>query len=367
MDRTTRHLTAIEQAVDRLFRLGAWAACCTLLACVTVLAGCQPFDHYDKRLYGPSTPGLEPPRELAKVSMPIYRIEPPDIVQIEVAKLVPLPPYHIDVFDLLQISVIGTLPEQPINGLFLVDSEGRVELGPGYRRVRVAGLTVDQASQTIEAHLREFLRTPEVSVQLARPSNLQQVSGQYLVAADGTINLRQYGLVPLAGRTVFEARAAVEQQLSQFFQSPKVSLDVVAYNSKVYYIVTQGAAIGDNVVRVPITGNETVLDAICQVHGLSQVSSKRVWISRPAPFGFHCEQVLPVDWDAITQGASVATNYQVLPGDRVFIASDNAVTLTAWINKTVAPVERVAGFLSLGFSTIQLSHNLNTTTNGGIP
>ena len=44
--------------------------------------------------------------------------------------------------------------------------------------------------------------------------------------------------------------------------------------------------------------------------------------------------------------------HQVLPGNRVFIASDNAVTLTAWINKTVAPVERVAGFLSLGFSTI---------------
>ena len=169
MDRTTRHLTAIEQAVDRLFRLRHWAACCTLLACVTVLAGCQPFDHYDKRLYGPSTPGIEPPRELAKVSMPIYRIEPPDIVQIEVAKLVPLPPYHINVFDLLQISVIGTLPEQPINGLFLVDSEGRVELGPGSRGVRVAGLTVDKASQTIEAHLREFLRTPEVSVQLPGP------------------------------------------------------------------------------------------------------------------------------------------------------------------------------------------------------
>ena len=190
-------------------------------------------------------------------------------------KLVPLPPYHIEVFDLLHISVLGTLPEQPINGLFLVDGEGRIELGPGYHLVRVVGLTIDQASQAIEAHLRESLRTPEVSVQLARPSNLQQVSGQYLVAADGTVNLRQYGSVPMAGKTVFEARLAVEQQLSQFFETPKVSLDVVAYNSKVYYIVTQGAAVGDSAVRVPITGNETVLDALCQVHGLSQVSSKR--------------------------------------------------------------------------------------------
>ncbi len=347
---------------SRFFPQGRSAICPALVLCVVALAGCQPFDHYDTSLYGPSPRAIEPPRELAKIAMPAYRIEPPDIVQIEVPKLVPLPPYHIETFDLLQISVLGALAEQPINGIFLVDSEGRVDLGPGYGLVRVAGMSVDQASRAIDTHLRQLLRIPEVSVQLARPSNIQQVTGQYLVASDGTINLRQYGSVSLVGKTLFEARLAVEQQLSQFFDTPKVSLDVVAYNSKVYYIVTQGAGLGDNVVRVPITGNETVLDAVSQVRGLSQVSSKRVWIARPAPYGFHCEQVLPVEWDAIVQGASVATNYQVMPGDRVFIASDDAITFTNWLNKILSPVERVAGFTTLQASTIRNVRFINSNT-----
>ena len=57
--------------------------------------------------------------------------------------------------------------------------------------------------------------------------------------------------------------------------NPEISLDVFAYNSKVYYIVTQGAGQGDAVYRFPITGNETVLDAISQINGLNFNSSKK--------------------------------------------------------------------------------------------
>jgi len=40
---------------------------------------------------------------------PAYRVEPPDILQIEMLKMVPLPPYRIEVYDVLQIRVAGTL------------------------------------------------------------------------------------------------------------------------------------------------------------------------------------------------------------------------------------------------------------------
>ena len=103
---------------------------------------------------------------------------------------------------------------------------------------------------------------------------------------------------------------------------------MVAYNSKVYYVITQGAGLGDSVRRLPVTGNETVLDAISQINGLSQVSSKKIWIARPAPHNFGCQQILPIEWDAITQGAQTATNYQILPGDRLFVAEDELVTFT---------------------------------------
>jgi polysaccharide export outer membrane protein len=139
----------------------------------------------------------------------------------------------------------------------------------------------------------------------------------------------------------------------------------VAYNSKVYYIVTEGAGMGDNIVRVPVTGNETVLDALSQIRGLSQLSSKKIWIARPAPYEFQCEQILPVDYEAITRGASVATNYQVLPGDRVFIAEDRNTALANFISKVISPFERIAGFAGLTTSTIRSFNNINSTYGAG--
>ncbi len=131
-----------------------------------------------------------------------------------------------------------------------------------------------------------------------------------------------------------------------------MSVDIFGYNSKVYYIITQGAGLGDGVVRFPITGNETVLDAIAQINGLDTVSSKKIWIARPAPKGSGCDHILPVDWYGITQRADTATNYQLYPGDRLFVAEDKLVAFDTFISKVTAPFERIFGFTLLGSSTM---------------
>ena len=160
-----------------------------------------------------------------------------------------------------------------------------MNLGPAYGTVRVIGMTIEEAQRAIKAKLMNILREPEVSVQLARASGMQPITGPYLVGPDGTVNLRQYGAVYVAGKTLTEAKLALEQQLSACVDSPEVSVDIASYNSKVYYIITEGGGQGDNVVRLPVTGNETVLDAISQIQGLSQLSSKSIWIARPSPAG----------------------------------------------------------------------------------
>jgi hypothetical protein len=118
-------------------------------------------------------------------------------------------------------------------------------------------------------------------------------------------------------------------------------------------VVTEGAGFGDNIARFPVTGNETVLDAVSQINGLSRLSSKDIWIARPAPSGVGCDQILPVDIEAIMKGGSTATNYQVLPGDRVFIAQDQWIAADSIIGKITAPFERIFGFTLLGTSVVQ--------------
>lgn len=317
------------------------------------MSGCHAVDYYDSSLQQPVPPQMTPPREKNMISLPAYRIEPPDILMVEMLKMVPLPPYRIDIFDVLQIRVLGTLLDQPIDGFFLVEGEGIVTLGPAYGRVRVAGMTVEQASETISVKLREMLSKPEVSVQLARTAGTPPVTGEYMVGPDGTINLRQYGTLHVSGKTVTEIRLDLQKRLKQFFDSPEVSIEVRQFNSKVFYVITEGAGLGDNVRRIPVTGNDTVLDAISAVDGLSQVSSAEIWVARPAPGGFGCEQILPVDYDAIARGGSSATNYQLMPGDRVFIAEDNLIATNTLISKVTAPLERLLGITSLGTSSIR--------------
>lgn len=341
---------------------------CVLAVLALGIAGCHAVDYYDSSLQQPVPPPMEPPRELAKMSLPSYCVEPPDILQIEMLKLVPLPPYRIDIYDVLQIRVLGTILDQPIDGFFLVEGEGIVSLGPAYGSVRVAGMTIDQAKEAIGVKLQEVLNKPDVSVQLAKTAGTQPITGQYLIAPDGTINLRQYGLLPVAGKTVTEIRIDLQKHLSKYFDSPEASVDVIAYNSKVFYVITEGAGLGDNVRRVPITGNETVLDALSMVNGLSQVSSTQIWIARPAPGGFGCEQILPVDYESITKGGSAATNYQVMPGDRVFIAEDNVSTFNTWLTKMTQPIERLLGVTSLGTSAARgmqtMGRGYNQTRSG---
>ena len=97
-----------------------------------------------------------------------------------------------------------------------------------------------------------------------------------------------------------------------------MTLDVVGFNSKVFYVIHDTDRKTQEVVRLPIVGGETVLDALSQVKGLS-ATGKHIWIARPVPDRVGVRQVLPVDWEAITEGGATNTNYQLFPGDRIYV------------------------------------------------
>ncbi len=305
------------------------------------------------------------PRELAKYSLPAYVIEPPDILLIDAVRVVPLPPYHIEPLDALLIQVTPALEREPINGIYSIEPEGTINLGLSYGSVRVAGMTVEEAKAAIEKHLATILKKPQVLVALAQSRAQQQIRGEHLVRPDGTVGLGVYGSVYVAGKTIEEAKSEIEAYLSQFLQQPEISLDVYAYNSKVYYIVIDGGGYGEQVYRLPITGNETVLDALAQINGLPAVSSPfHVWVARPAP---HCgEQVLPVDLPAVVKCGSTASNYQIFPGDRIFVKADCLIATDNWLAKAISPIERLFGVTLLGSTTVRSfrTNNGNGTGNG---
>jgi protein involved in polysaccharide export with SLBB domain len=265
--------------------------------------------------------------------------------------------------DVVGIQAADTLPNQPITGMYTVAPEGTVNLGYSYGMLSLAGLTVDDAQVAIARHLGRMLQNPQVAVSLIQFRGLQQTRGEHLVRPDGTISLGSYGGVYVTGLTIEQAKYVIERHLSHWLLNPEISLDIFAYNSKVYYVITDGAGYGEQVFRFPSTGNETVLDAISQIYGLPAVASKKkIWIARPAPCDHPCDQVLPVDWQAITEGGSTCTNYQVFPGDRIYVKADGLIRADNLFAKVIAPVERLFGITLLGTATWNGIRNQNGAT-----
>jgi polysaccharide export outer membrane protein len=184
------------------------------------------------------------------------------------------------------------------------------------------------------------------------------ISGQHLVTPDGTVRLDVFGAVYVAGMTLEQARVAIASAISasrhvtKAIEPKDVSVDVLAYNSKVYYVITDGGGYGEQVYKFPVTGNETVLDAISNINGLPSVSSKKhIWVARRVPGHGSRDNILPVDWIGLTQGGGTATNYQVLPGDRVYVQSDKLIRIDSGLAKFLSPIERVLGTTLLGSTT----------------
>lgn len=189
------------------------------------------------------------------------------------------------------------------------------------------------------------------------------IEGPHLVRPDGTIGLGTYGAVFVAGMTIDDAKNAIIQTILRRQAGEKskfefkdywegIRVDVAAYNSKFYYVIADGGGYGETVIRLPCTGNETVLDAISQIQGLPAVASKkRIWVARATP---HDQQpmILPVDWCSIVQGGRGVTNYQVFPGDRIYVNSDCRIRIDSHLAKILSPIERLFGITLLGATTV---------------
>jgi polysaccharide biosynthesis/export protein len=299
-------------------------------------------------------PQLPIPRELQMTTLPTYVIEPPDILLITTMRVVPKPPYRIQTLDALLIQVSGTLPGEDIRGVYGVSPDGTVNLGLSYGVVNVVGMTIPEAEKAITAQLKGTLKNYQVLVSLSQARGMQQIQGDHLVRMDGTIGLGVYGSVYVAGLTLEQARTTIEQHLSKYMLEPEISIDIYSYNSKYYYIISDRAGYGATVIRLPITGKDTVLDAISMIYGLQFMSSqKHIWVARPNGQDPRKEQIFPVDWVALSKGGSPETNYQLMPGDRLFIQSNPLIALNNKMSIFFAPFERIFGITLLGSSTVQ--------------
>jgi polysaccharide export outer membrane protein len=147
-----------------------------------------------------------------------------------------------------------------------------------------------------------------------------RLPGDQPVLPDGTINLGRYGRVMVAGKTVDEIQVMVRDAVKAHPEGKAVgaiSVRLMTRVSKVYYVLGEVTAPG----AFPLAGRETVLDGILAAGGLTDRASRsHIILSRPS-LPDSCRTVLPICYREIVQLGDTTTNYQLAPGDRIFVAS----------------------------------------------
>jgi len=241
-------------------------------------------------------------REFTKVSMPDYVIEPPDIIVVE---------------------VLEALPGRPITGERLVKPDGKISLG-FYGEVYVAGLTSTEIKEKVVLHLRTYLQDEVLGL-----TKIDTETGKYVE-------------VPPA-------------------DTSRVFVDITSFNSKVYYVQGDVGVPG----RLPITGNETVLDAINYAGGLIPTASTvNIRLVRPAPPGASKPTLLPVNLAAIVNEGDSTTNYQIMPGDRLMVYRDPIVRTTVFLDRLAAPFNSVLNSILQYSFTARSVKAINAPING---
>ncbi len=89
----------------------------------------------------------------------------------------------------------------------------------------------------------------------------------YLVEFDGMVKLPTIGRIDLSGKTIREAEAFLEEQYTDFYQSPFVLLEVS--NRKVFIFYNSGTIA--RTVKIP-PENLTLIEAISNSGGLTEIS-----------------------------------------------------------------------------------------------
>ena len=344
----------------RRWACAALAAACGCQGALRTAAVCDPQPHENRQFLAPE-----------------YICQPPDVLAIDIEPAATAGK-TLRAGDEVFV-VAGGEEVKPLEDATLVGPDGTLTLPPFELRlvksesktlppIPVAGLTTLAARSKILGAMKTAAIGTRAYVQVNSRAS-PALSGLYLVRPDGRIKVGRYGVYAAAGLSPEQIEKNIRERLKVEFGMAdlRVSVDVQAYNSSVYYVIADGGGLGDQMQVLPKTGRDRVLDVIGEIGGLPQNAGKKnIWISRPVPGAGDRAIILPVNWTAITKRGQQSTNYELLPGDRLFIKADRASATDTALAKFLAPIERIFGTVSLGAVAVEsASGRLNGGAAGG--
>jgi len=156
-----------------------------------------------------------------------------------------------------------------------------------------------------------------------------EFNGRYEIGIDGRINLGDYGNPRIEGRTPAEVAKVLAAETGVGAEG--IQLRIVEFRSQ--HVLLFGEVNGRQ-RRVPYRGQETVLDLLQRVGGITPGAEPTdVYVVRPHVSDNRRPEVFHVDLQAIVMKHDDKTNLRVLPNDQVYVGE----TQRAKLQKAIPP------------------------------
>lgn len=244
--------------------------------------------------------------------------------------------YTISPGDTLGITVMG---EQDLTKKAVVDQQGDVTM-PMANQVHVAGLTTAQAAKEITKQLANFIKNPQVSVELAEQAKLRiSITGEVktpgiyplatgarlmdaVTAAGGYTTTADMSRVTVSHSSQSSQASVVD--LTKYLLSGEVSPNISLANGDTIVIPTKdttalGTVVVGGAVRQPgqyaITKGMTIRDAVMLASGPTELAD----LSKVALRSQNASEVV-IDFSKAATG-DPASNLQLKPGDVIYVAA----------------------------------------------
>ena len=231
----------------------------------------------------------------------------------------PLQVFPIEIGDTILIETTNFDATVQLPGDQIVKPDGYVSLGE-CGRLMVMNKTIEQiqaeAQLLVDDHVRQEL---EVAFEVKRRQRQDQRERERLknakLESDSDELDTDLADLDLDAEIDQEQLLALQRSVSEAILTNKVSARIVNWDSKRIYVLGEVNSPGSFVYL----GSETVLDAILEAGGLAaNANQHQIIVSRPSNCN-DCRTVMQVCYDQLVQLGDTSTNYQLRPGDRVFV------------------------------------------------
>ena len=171
----------------------------------------------------------------------------------------------------------------------------------------------EMESRAFEAY-QEYRIGPTDTLQITVWKNPEISVPETVVRPDGKISFPLLDDVQAAGLTPLELKGVLTERLTEYIQSPTVTVVVRQIRSKMVYVLGEVARQG----AVPIQADMRLVDALSISGGFGPFANKgRVKVIRHTPDADPVEFLF--DYEAFVDGTDLEQNILLVPGDKIIV------------------------------------------------